>query len=91
MEVSRPSQKADLIIINGSPLITMAGTPGPRRGKELSSLGSIASGAVAIGDGKILGTGSSAEILESFGRMPNGAAAPRIIDAKNRIDRKSVV
>ncbi len=53
-----------LIIHNASQLLTLTG--GPQRGHRLGSLNIIEDGAVAIGDGKILATGRSANLLSRF-------------------------
>jgi imidazolonepropionase len=53
-----------LIIHNTSQLLTLAG--GPQRGHHLGSLNIIEDGAVAIGDGNILATGRSANLLSRF-------------------------
>ncbi len=57
---------ADLIIVNASELVTMAGPAAPRRGSDLGFVGSLSDGAVAIRNGKILAAGATADIRARF-------------------------
>lgn len=51
-----------LAILHASQLITLAGPPRPRRGKELAELGIIPNGGLLVADGKIAQVGMTAEI-----------------------------
>ena len=62
---SGEKMKADLIIHNAN-LVTCAARGKPRRRSEMSDVGLIAGGAVAIKDGKIEVVGSSEDILRDF-------------------------
>lgn len=63
------------ILIRNARILTLAGTPGPRRGAALGRLGIIADGDVLIAKGKILGVGRSLE-------QPKGAT---VIEAAGRV------
>jgi imidazolonepropionase len=76
---------AELILINASPLITMRGDPNPRHGKQMSELGTIENGAVAIDNGTILETGTTEEILGRFGERKGATEKTAVIDARNRM------
>jgi imidazolonepropionase len=53
---------ATLLITGASQLLTLRGSNFPRRGKSLSNLGIIKAGALLIRDGKILRTGTGAQL-----------------------------
>jgi len=55
-------QQADLLIHSAAQLLTLASAGGPQRGAELGRLGIIEDGAVAVCDGQVLLTGSTASI-----------------------------
>jgi imidazolonepropionase len=62
-----PSRKsADLLIMNASELVTMAGPAAPRKGSDLGFVGSLDDGAVAVRNGRILAAGSTADIRARF-------------------------
>lgn len=71
-------QEVDKIVINANQLITVAGGNRPRVGKEMSNLGIIEKGALAVKDGLIVAVDTTDNILEHF-------KADEIIDAKNRV------
>jgi imidazolonepropionase len=56
----------DIIIENASELLTLRGSSKPRTGKEMSDLGIITNGAVAIKDSRIAAVGTSREIRDQF-------------------------
>ncbi|MEP6924730.1 MAG: imidazolonepropionase, partial [Pyrinomonadaceae bacterium] len=58
--------KVDLIIRNAAQLITCASAGKPKRGAEMSDIGLIENGAVAIDQGKIRAVGTSREIGQNF-------------------------
>src|SRR6476660_8860668 len=59
-------QSVDLIIHNAGQLVTCASGGKPKRGAEMLDVGIIENGAVAITGGKLVGVGSSHEILRDF-------------------------
>jgi imidazolonepropionase len=71
-------KNVDLIIINANQLLTLAGRAAPRKRKEMSELGVISQGALAVKDGIILGVGTTAEILSEF-------VSDRIEDAAGKV------
>ncbi len=73
-------KKADLLIVNAAELATMAGPLGPRRGKDLAGNGVIADGAVAVLEGVVAATGTTAEITSTW-----LAGEGDVIDAKGRL------
>ncbi len=70
--------KADLILHNAGQLVTCASGGKPKRGVKMLDVGIIENGAVAIADGKIVGVGSSVDILRDF-------LANELIDAEGRV------
>jgi imidazolonepropionase len=71
-------EKVDFLIINASELLTLSGPKRPRIGNEMSDLGIIKNGAVAVNNGKIVGVGKTDNIKKKF-------KAEETIDAKNKI------
>src|SRR5262245_45240967 len=57
---------ADLIVHNAGQLVTCASSGKPKRGATMRDVGLIENGAVAIADGKVVGVGSSEQILREF-------------------------
>lgn len=72
-----PSTTADLLIINASEVLTMAGHEGPRSGDDQQDLGLVRDGAVAIKDGRILQVGPEAKL--------KGLKAKRKLDAEGGV------
>ncbi len=73
--------RATLIIENAAELVTVAGGPGPRRGRAQGELGIVRDGAVAVGpDGRILAAGPTPRVLASVITTPE----TRVIDATGR-------
>jgi imidazolonepropionase len=70
---------ADLIIHNAGQLLTCASGGRPKRGREMSDIGIIQNGAVAIRNGRISAVGSSAEILQRYGRAPSIDANGKVV------------
>jgi imidazolonepropionase len=70
--------KVDMIIFNAEELLTIKGKAKVRSGKEMSELGIIHDGAVAIDDGKIIDVNVSAEILAKY-------ESDNMIDALNKV------
>lgn len=58
--------KADLIIYNAGQLLTCASNGKPKKGSEMSDLGIIENGAVAVFGSNILAVGKSENILKEF-------------------------
>ncbi len=71
-------QKVDLLVINAKQLLTLAGKAAPRVGKEMSELGLIEDGAIAVKDGLIVATGTTDELKAQF-------EADDIVDATDRV------
>ncbi len=59
-------KKADLIILNASEMLTLAGGEVPRREVAMSDLGVVSGGALAVKGSRIEAAGSSREILDSW-------------------------
>ena len=72
--------KADIVILNANELLTMKGTALPRAKEQLSELGIIEGGGLAIKDGRIAAVGNSRMIKDRFGK-----GAKTVIDAKDKI------
>src|SRR5688572_395268 len=70
--------QSDLIVHNAGQLVTCASSGKPKRGVAMCDVGIIDGGSVAIKDGKILGVGTSDDILRNFDT--NNA-----IDAEGRV------
>ncbi|MEM2280991.1 MAG: imidazolonepropionase [Candidatus Bathyarchaeia archaeon] len=59
-------EKADILIVNASELVTLAGgNEKPRVGKQMRELGIIRGGCVAIRDGRIIGVGKTADVRKT--------------------------
>ena len=64
---SKTKERVDLLIVNASELLTLAGaSETPRTGKQMRELGIIRNGALAIKDGKIFAVGKTSKIKRSF-------------------------
>jgi len=74
----RRARRADLLVLHATELITCRGPGNGVRGADLQRLETIADGALAIRDGRILAVGPTAEIVRSF-------AAPDTLDASGRL------
>jgi len=70
--------RVDLIIANANEVLTISGPKRPRIGKEMSKLGIVKKGTVAINNGKIVGVGKADSLKKKF-------IAKKTIDAKNKI------
>lgn len=68
----------DLLVHSAAQLLTLASSNGPKRGAEMRHLGIIEDGAVAIQDGRIVLTGTTAEVRAT-------CAPQREIDATGRV------
>ncbi|MBP6003172.1 MAG: imidazolonepropionase [Pyrinomonadaceae bacterium] len=71
-------QQADLIICNAGELVTCASDGRPKRGGEMTNVGVINGGAVAVVDGKFVAIGTTETIFDEF-------SADNIIDAEGRV------
>ncbi|HNT52462.1 MAG TPA: imidazolonepropionase, partial [Candidatus Syntrophosphaera sp.] len=76
--------KFDTIVLGCRKLVTLKGSPHPRTGAELSDLGIIDDGALAIHDGRVSAVGSRGEILASY-------EAAETIDLQGRVVLPSFV
>jgi imidazolonepropionase len=82
--------QADLLIYNAAQLLTVASPQGPKRGGAMGDLGIIDDGAVAIQDGRVLGTGPSDELssqVEAAHRLDAGGRVvmPGFVDAHTHL------
>ncbi len=74
-------EHCDLLIINSNELLTLSsGKPGPRRRKAMQELGIIYDGALAFREGRIVGVGSTSQILSQFEKRNTA-----IIDAMGKV------
>ena len=76
------------LILHANQVLTMAGSEGPRAGREKASVGILNDGAVLVADGKILAAGPSARVLahpkaEGARRVSakGGVVTPGFVDA----------
>jgi imidazolonepropionase len=70
-------EPADLLVVNASEVLTMAGGAVPRAGEEQQDLGLVRNGQVAIHAGKVLKVGTAAQM--------RGVKAERTLDARGRV------
>jgi imidazolonepropionase len=70
---------ADIVIRHAGELLTLAGPQRARRGAEMSDLGLIADGALAISKGHIVGAGPDAEIAAKFHAEHNIDATGKVV------------
>ena len=68
-----PRPPRPLFLKNATQLLTLAGPPAPRRGRQLAELNIIANGAVLIADGKIAVTGSTRSLESQARKLKAGA------------------
>src|SRR3979411_200615 len=73
------SEAPDLIFVNCGQLITLAGSDRPRVGPELRELAIELNAALAVGAGRVMGTGSWEEIKHFVG--PNS----QVVDAAGQV------
>jgi imidazolonepropionase len=60
-------EKADLLIVNASELVTVeGGSQKPRVGKEMRELGIIRNGGLAVKEGRIAAVGKTAEVSKAY-------------------------
>lgn len=71
-------QDCQLIVIHAAELVTCDSDGGPKRGPDMLTVGTIRDGAVAIADGRIVGIGTTSEILPAF-------EADTVINAHGRV------
>src|SRR2546425_12070117 len=76
--MSKPSARS-LFFRNARQLLTLAGSPAPRRGRELEQLGIIRDGAVLTAGGKIIRVGTTRELDAEARRFK-----ARAIDCRGR-------
>jgi len=69
---------ANLIIHNAGQLVTCAAGGKPKRGAAMLDVGIVEDGAVAVANGKIVGVGSSLDVLREF-------STDEIVDAGGRV------
>ncbi len=70
----------DLLIKNSSELLTLQGSKSPRKGKEMTELGIIKGGSVAVLDGRICAVGKTEEVEGAV----ELSSKTKIIDAKGK-------
>lgn len=73
--------RIDLLIRNIGELVTMKGSPGPRSGEQMSQIGAIRNGAIAVRDGKIIAIGTEQEVRE----MTKGMLVTQELDAQGKL------
>ncbi|MBN2829117.1 MAG: imidazolonepropionase [Candidatus Cloacimonetes bacterium] len=71
-------QIVDLLITNAKQLLTIAGENSPRKGKQMSNVGLIENGAVAVKDGLIIGAGTTEDILSKY-------ESDTVVDAEGKV------
>jgi imidazolonepropionase len=71
----------DILIHNSCLLLTMQGKAGPRSGSEMSNVGGIVQGAVAVRDGKIFAVGTEEEVRAQI----KGMHVSHDLDAAGRL------
>ncbi|MGI6185727.1 MAG: imidazolonepropionase, partial [Brevibacillus sp.] len=74
-------ERIDLLVHNIGVLVTMGGKHGPRRGVEMSDVGLVTGGAVAIADGKIVAAGAEADVRAEIAGLP----IEQSLDANGRL------
>lgn len=72
------ARSADLLIVHAAELLTCRGPAEGIRGTALQRVETIADGALAIGDGRVLAVGTTAEVARKF-------AAPATLDATGKL------
>jgi imidazolonepropionase len=70
--------KIDLLVINAKELLTLSGPKRARIGKEMSELGIIENGAVAVDNGRIIDVGKTNQIKKKY-------QSEETIDAKEKV------
>ncbi len=70
--------KIDLIIKNAKQVLTLAGSPEPRKGKEMDDLAILTGVSIAIHEGKILA-------LDSFEKLSGQYEPQQIIEAESKV------
>ncbi|MGQ9593229.1 MAG: imidazolonepropionase [Anaerolineae bacterium] len=81
--------EADLILKHAAQLLTLAGPPGPRRGRDMDNLGLIEDGALIAKDGHVVWVGptrdlpdtSAREVLDATGKV----VLPGFVDAHTHL------
>ncbi|MGQ9567916.1 MAG: imidazolonepropionase [Anaerolineae bacterium] len=81
--------EADLILKHAAQLLTLAGPPGPRRGRDMDNLGLIEDGALIAKDGRVVWVGptrdlpdtSAREVLDATGKV----VLPGFVDAHTHL------
>jgi len=77
-----PQQEVDLIVRNANQLLTLrGGSEGPRKGSDMTDVGLIADGSVAVRGGHIVAVGTDREVA----RQVAIGARTEIIDASGRV------
>jgi imidazolonepropionase len=61
-----PAGDVDLLVVNASELLTLAGPARPRAGPEMRDNAAIKNGAAALGGGVVIETGDTAEIVRKY-------------------------
>ncbi len=69
----------EILVVNSSQLVTLAGPARPRIGPEMRELAIVPSGAMLVRDGRIVAVGTRAEI------EPLACSAAEVVDADGRV------
>jgi len=75
-----------LLFINATQLVTCAGPPRARRGKEMSDIGNLKNAAVAVSDGRISMIGAASDLKNAYGDAEivdcnGGVLMPGLVDS----------
>lgn len=63
----KTKEKADLLIVNANELVTLeGGSEKPRTKKQMTEIGIVRDGAIAIADGRIVGVGKTTDVKTNF-------------------------
>ena len=72
-------QSIDLLVTNASEVLTLSGPSRPRTGEEMSDLGIVSHGAVAIRKGKVVEVGPSSTLSRKYRAKKKVSAKGRVV------------